>query len=139
MPYRHFDLRGAAERWLLDAGFETVFSPEVLAEADSAHQPDTLPDDVRDLRHLLWSSVDNVESRDLDQIEVAERLPDGDIRVLVGIADVDALVPRGSATSQRAGANATTVYGGVAIWPMLPEALSCGKTSLHIARFRLKK
>ena len=122
---------------MLEAGFETVFTPDVRAEADGAHQPTVAPEGVVDLRNLLWSSVDNSDSRDLDQLEVAERLPDGDIKVLVAIADVDALVPQGSATDRRAGANATTVYGGIAIWPMLPEPLSCDKTSLLEGQDRL--
>src|SRR5205085_9978641 len=86
--------------------------------------------DVRDLRTLLWSSIDNDTSRDLDQIEAAERLPNGDIKVLVGIADVDALVPVRSPIDEHASIETTTVYAGVRIFPMLPEALSTGATSL---------
>ncbi len=85
---------------------------------------------LRDLRPLLWSSIDNPESRDLDQVEFAERLPGGAIRVLVGIADVDALVPRGSQIDGHAAWNTTSVYAGVATFPMLADALSAGFTSL---------
>jgi exoribonuclease-2 len=86
---------------------------------------------VRDLRDHLWSSIDEVESRDLDQLEVAEALPGGDTRVRVAIADVDRLGPAGSATDEHAGWNTTSVYTGAAIFPMLPEALSTDLTSLN--------
>ena len=79
---------------------------------------------------MLWSSIDNDTSRDLDQIEVAERLPNGDIKVLVGIADVDAFVPKHSAIDDHAAKETTSVYAGVRIFPMLPEELSTGATSL---------
>jgi exoribonuclease-2 len=78
----------------------------------------------------LWSSIDNDTSRDLDQIEVAERLPNGDVKVLIGIADVDAFVPKQSAIDRHAAREATTVYTGIRNFPMLPEELSTGKTSL---------
>jgi len=85
---------------------------------------------VRDLRSQLWSSIDNDTSRDLDQIEVAERLTNGDVRVLVGIADVDAFVPKLTAIDQHAASETTTVYTGIRNFPMLPEELSTGQTSL---------
>ncbi len=85
---------------------------------------------MRDLRSQLWSSIDNDTSRDLDQIEVAERLSNGDVKVLVGIADVDAFVPKQSAIDQHAARETTTVYTGIRNFPMLPEELSTGKTSL---------
>jgi ribonuclease R len=92
---------------------------------------------VRDLRGLLWSSIDNVTSKDLDQIEVAESIADGGIRLRIGIADVDALVPKGSAIDAHAAENATSVYTGVSVFPMLPDALSTDRTSLVEAGERL--
>ena len=86
--------------------------------------------DVRDLRDLLWSSIDNDTSRDLDQIEVAEKLPNGFTKVMIGIADVDAFVPFASPIDQHAAKETTTVYTGIRNFPMLPEKLSTGITSL---------
>ena len=120
-------------------GFEPDFSPEVMREVALLEDPsdDSLPSDVRDLRALPWSSIDNRESRDLDQIEVAERLPDGSIRLLIGVADVDALVALGSAADAHAASNTTSVYTGVAVFPMLPERLSTNLTSLNEGEDRL--
>lgn len=126
-------LRSAAAAAMRQHGFEPEFSAAVLHEVGLLENPSSgsLPSDVRDLRNLLWSSVDNRESRDLDQIEVAERLPNGSIRVLIGVADVDALVRLGSAADAHAASNATSVYTGVAVFPMLPERLSTHLTSLN--------
>jgi VacB/RNase II family 3'-5' exoribonuclease len=104
-----------------------ALNTEALAET----QPRYASGKLRDLRHLLWSSIDNSESRDLDQIEVAERLSDGDIRVLIGIADVDALVPANTPLDRHAGENTTSVYTGPVTFPMLPTALSEDLTSLR--------
>ena len=102
-----------------------------------ARQPATVSSTAaRDLRSLLWSSIDNDSSRDLDQVEYVEQLPDGSVRLLVGIADVDASVPKGSATDLHAAAEATSVYTGVAIFPMLPGELSTDRTSLLDAQDR---
>jgi exoribonuclease R len=111
-------------------GFEPDFSAEVMREVERL---DDLPFQAgaRDLRALLWSSVDNRESRDLDQVEVAERLPDDLIRVRIGVADVGSLVPLGSAADAHAASNTTSVYTGVAVFPMLPERLSTDLTSLN--------
>jgi len=120
-------------------GFEPEFSSAVMAEVRALDDPsnDPLSRGVRDLRNLPWSSIDNRESRDLDQIEAAERLPDGSIRILIGVADVDTLVQLGSAADAHAAANTTSVYTGVAVFPMLPERLSTDLTSLNQGEDRL--
>jgi VacB/RNase II family 3'-5' exoribonuclease len=128
----HFDLQTAARQIMLENGFEPDFPPaarQQLAQIKAAPPSPSGPD-VRDLRHLLWSSIDNDTSRDLDQIEVAERLPDGTTRVMVGIADVDAFVARDTPIDQHAARETTTVYTGICNFPMLPEELSTGTTSL---------
>lgn len=122
-----------ARRVLRENGFE----PELPAGIERSVAADDPTEGVKDLRDLPWSSIDNAESRDLDQIELAEQLDDGSIRVLIGIADVDALAPRGSAIDRYAATNTTTLYTGVAIFPMLPEVLSTDRTSLLEAEDRL--
>ena len=129
----HVDLQAIAKQVMLANGFEPEFPAgvsEQLAELKT-HPPQVAPGgDIKDLRHMLWSSIDNDTSRDLDQIEVAERLPDGGIRVLVGIADVDAFVPIHSPIDEHAAKETTTVYTGIRNFPMLPEELSTGASSL---------
>jgi exoribonuclease II len=127
----HFDLQAAAKQIMLENGFEPDFPPEVqtqLAQIKPAPAPSS--SDVRDLRGLLWSSIDNDTSRDLDQIEYAEKLPDGTTRIMVGIADVDAFVAKDTPIDRHAAKETTTVYTGVRNFPMLPEQLSTGTTSL---------
>jgi exoribonuclease-2 len=133
------DLRAVAYQALLDAGFAPDIPPDVEREVQAIDErrQAALGPSARDLRSLLWSSIDNPESRDLDQAEVAERQPGGEIRVLVAIADVDAFVPAGSATDRHAAENATSVYTGVATFPMLPERLSNDLTSLVEGEDRL--
>lgn len=92
---------------------------------------------VRDLRHLLWASIDNDNSRDLDQLTVAEPGSSGALKILVAIADVDALVRRDSPIDVHARANTTSVYTAAAIFPMLPEKLSTDLTSLGEGEERL--
>ena len=134
-PYpSHFDLQAAARQIMLENGFEPDFPPEVQQQLSQIKaQPRSQPaanGQVRDLRHLLWSSIDNDTSRDLDQIEVAEKLPDGSTKIMVGIADVDAFVQKDTPIDRHAGKETTTVYTGVRNFPMLPEELSTGTTSL---------
>ena len=129
----HFDIQAAAKQVMLDNGFEPDFPAaalQQLAEINSKPPQVAAGKDVRDLRSLLWSSIDNDTSRDLDQIEVAEKLANGNIKVLVGIADVDAFVGKNSPLDQHAAKETTTVYTGVRTFPMLPEDLSTGATSL---------
>src|SRR5277367_3126815 len=128
----HPDLQAMAKQVMLAQGFQPDFPPPVSQQLAQlrAQPPQTNNKDVRDLRSQLWSSIDNDTSRDLDQIEVAERLPNGDVRVLVGVADVDAFVPKLSAIDQHAARETTTVYAGIRNFPMLPEELSTGKSSL---------
>ena len=98
---------------MIHEGFEPDFPPAAMAEVAkiNPNSPVARPG-VRDLRDLLWSSIDNVESKDLDQVEYVER--DGDqIKVFIGIADVDAYVAKGSAVDQHASENTTSVYTGV--------------------------
>src|SRR5579863_5261077 len=129
----HLDLQAIAKQVMQQRGFEPDFPPQVplqLAEL-KAHPPQIAAGgDIRDLRHLLWSSIDNDTSRDLDQIEVAERLPNGEVKVMIGIADVDAFVPKQTPIDQHAARETTTVYTGIRNFPMLPEELSTGATSL---------
>lgn len=132
-PRPELDMVAIARRVLRENGFE----PELPAGIEDSVPPKDPVDGVRDLRELPWSSIDNAESRDLDQIEVAERLDDGSIRVMIGIADVDALAPRESPIDRFAAANTTTLYTGFAIFPMLPEVLSTDRTSLLEAVDRL--
>ena len=124
---------------MLEAGFRPDFPADVLHEAQLLKQgaPKGNGPAVRDLRSLLWSSIDNDSSRDLDQVEYVEKLPDGATRLLVGIADVDASVPKGSATDRQAAAETTSVYTGVTTFPMLPDELSTDLTSLLDEQDRL--
>jgi len=134
----HFDLRAAAHRAMLDNGFIPDIPTAVTDEVARA-APATLTGAAaaRDLRALPWSSIDNDSSRDLDQLEVAESLQGGDVRIRVAIADVTATVARDSATDRFAAANATSVYTGIVTYPMLPERLSTDLTSLALDAERM--
>src|SRR6516162_8718381 len=133
------DLRAKARQEMIDAGFHPDFTSEALRSAQNFKQnpPSLATGGIRDLRALLWSSIDNDASRDLDQVEYVEPLADGAVRLLVGIADVDTAVGKGSAVDRRAGLEATSVYTGVATFPMLPEELSTNRTSLLDAQDRV--
>src|SRR3984893_12148001 len=127
------NLQATARQVMQAQGFQPDFPSEAQKQlADiKAHPPQLTPSDkVRDLRNLLWSSIDNDTSKDLDQIEVAERLPNGDVKVMIGIADVDAFVAKDTPIDQHAERETTSVYTGVSIFPMLPNELSTGASSL---------
>jgi VacB/RNase II family 3'-5' exoribonuclease len=127
----HFDLSAAARRAMLAHGFEPDFPPAAAEQMQQLHaHPVPSNPSTRDLRGMLWSSIDNDTSKDLDQIEYVEGVPGGGQRVLIGVADVDAYVPKGSPIDQHALRETTTVYTGVDIFPMLPVELSTGLTSL---------
>lgn len=127
-----YDLRAAAHQAMLDNGFAPDLPPDAARQtALLGAAPESAPAaDARDLRQLLWSSIDNDDTRDLDQVEVAEALPGGDTRLLIGVADVDALVSRDSPIDRHAAVNTTSVYTGVVTYNMLPERLSTDLTSL---------
>lgn len=129
----HVNLQAAAREEMLEHGFHPDFPPQTQAQiaAIRAAKPVAPGPAVKDLRNLFWSSIDNDSSRDLDQIEYAEKQPDGSTRILVGIADVDGTVPKGSAIDLHAADEGTSVYTGVVTFPMLPEELSTDLTSLN--------
>jgi VacB/RNase II family 3'-5' exoribonuclease len=135
----NIDLRERAYQAMLDAGFIPDIPNQVCLEVDTLNFDaiNKQVPDVQDLRKLKWSSIDNVESRDLDQLEYAEELSNGDIRLLIAIADVDVYAPLGSITDHYAGKNTTSVYTGAATFPMLPERLSTEATSLLEGQDRL--
>jgi VacB/RNase II family 3'-5' exoribonuclease len=128
-----YDIEARAKLEMVANGFTPVFEAAVeqqVSQLEKLHQELKANAGIKDLRHLLWSSIDNVESKDLDQIEYSERLADGSIRLIVAIADVDSYVGKNSAIDKHAGANTTSVYTGVLTFPMLPEELSYDLTSL---------
>jgi VacB/RNase II family 3'-5' exoribonuclease len=129
----HFNLVAAAHATMIAHGFRPDFPSAVTAELTAIKAQPATPagDGLADMRNLLWSSIDNDTSKDLDQIEWAETLADGRIRVLVGVADVDARVLRGTAIDTHAQSETTSVYTGITVFPMLPADLSEGITSLN--------
>lgn len=136
-------LRRIATRAMLERGLLPAFSAAASAElvtlqaSAASRQPDAGDTAIRDLTDLAWASIDNDDSRDLDQLTVAEPSAGDAARILVAIADVDALVKSGSAIDQHARRNTTSVYTAAEIFPMLPEALSTDLTSLNADEPRL--
>src|SRR5919106_5059125 len=136
-PHRSI-LRRIARRAMRERGLLPDFSPRALEEIDAIRGPAIRADKwTRDLRNLIWCSIDNDDSRDLDQLTIAEALPYGAVKILVAIADVDALVKKESALDDHARQNTTSVYTAAEIFPMLPEKLSTDLTSLNYESDRL--
>lgn len=130
-------LRRIAVDAMRSRGLEPDFPPEVWAQVEAMSAPVAADEPVQDLRELLWCSIDNNESRDLDQLSVALPVANGRARLLVAIADVDAAVRRDSPVDRHAAVNTTSVYTPAAIFPMLPERLSTDLTSLADDQDRL--
>jgi VacB/RNase II family 3'-5' exoribonuclease len=125
-------LERIAYRAMKERGFLPDFSRVALNELEKIQQADGGAESPRkDLRHLLWASIDNDDSLDLDQLTVAETLPDKTVKILVAVADVDALVKKNSAIDEHARQNTTSVYTAGKTFPMLPEKLSTDLTSLN--------
>ena len=123
-------LAAIAHQAMLQRGLQPDFPAEAQAQlATIAGPARTEGPAIRDLRPLLWCSIDNDDSRDLDQLSVAQPGADG-VRILVAIADVDALVAKDSAIDAHAATNTTSVYTAAGVFPMLPEKLSTNLTSL---------
>ncbi len=123
---------------MLERGLLPDFSPGALAEINRISEPATRADQwTHDLRNLVWCSIDNDDSRDLDQLTVAEALADGTVKILVAVADVDSLVKKESTLDDHARQNTTSVYTAAEIFPMLPEKLSTNLTSLNYEADRL--
>ncbi|HEX5322884.1 MAG TPA: ribonuclease catalytic domain-containing protein, partial [Capsulimonadaceae bacterium] len=130
----HIDLQARARQAMIDAGFAPSFSDAAREQVESLQSrpaPTTETPDPRDLRSILWSSVDNEDTKDFDQLEFAQMKDGGALHILVAIADVDVCVPKGSPIDQFAAAQTTSIYLGVATYPMLPLELSTDMTSLR--------
>jgi VacB/RNase II family 3'-5' exoribonuclease len=137
-------LQSIAHRAMLERGLLPDFSTAALAELGRLQSPAMKngspagsESQIRDLRELLWASIDNDDSRDLDQLTVAESMPADEVKIQVAIADVDAVVKDDSAIDQHARHNTTSVYTAAEIFPMLPEEISTGVTSLNFNQERL--
>jgi VacB/RNase II family 3'-5' exoribonuclease len=131
-------LQKIARRVMLERALLPDFSAEALAELGRIQAPAAMNGgQVRDLKNLLWSSIDNDDSRDLDQLTVAEAMPGGNVKILVAVSDVDSVVKNGSAIDEHARHNTTSVYTAAAIFSMLPEKLSTDITSLGFHEDRL--
>ena len=131
-------LQSIAHRAMLERGLLPDFSSEALAELGGLQRSAAIDSTtIRDMRSLLWASIDNDDSRDLDQLTVAEALPANKVKILVAIADVDSFIKNGSAIDQHARNNTTSVYTAAEIFPMLPEKVSTDLTSLNFNEDRL--
>src|SRR6266849_7800888 len=138
LSHNRSDLKDIARQAMIDRGLWPDFSGDVEKELGAIPGPAApAAGGAPDLRGLLWCSIDNDDSLDLDQLSVSEALPGGAVRILVAIADVDALVGKGAAIDEHARANTTSVYTAAEIFPMLPERLSTDLTSLAEGQERL--
>jgi len=124
-------LQQIAQKAMIERGFNTDFPTSVLDELKELNLSYLKQNHIRDLRSLLWCSIDNEDSRDLDQLSVAAQLPGNMIRVLVAVADVDALVNAHSTIDMHASQNTSSIYTTAQVFPMLPEKLSTDLTSLN--------
>ena len=132
-----YDLLEIARMAMLSHGLEPDFSSEVIQELNNIKECAKEDDeDLPDLTHLLWCSIDNDDSMDLDQITVAEALKDG-AKIMVAVADVDATVKASCRIDEHAQKNTTSIYTGVKLFPMLPEKLSTNLTSLSEGEDRI--
>lgn len=132
------ELQSIAHEAMLQRGLLPDFSATVMAETNQITRAATATGAaIRDLRSLLWASIDNDDSRDLDQLSVAEPMTGGVVKILIAIADVDAVVKKDSAIDGHACTNTTSVYTAAEIFPMLPEKLSTDLTSLAEGQERL--
>ena len=135
---RRIDLVRIATETMLERGLEPEFPAAVHRQLAALEVVDQAAEAaVQDLRALPWCSIDNDDSRDLDQLTACEPLADGAVRLYVAVADVDVLVPKDSPIDQHAGFNTTSVYTAARIFPMLPERLSTDLTSLNPGQDRL--
>ena len=131
-------LQRIARRVMMERGLLPDFSVQAIAELNEIHGAATnIDESTRDLRNLIWCSIDNDDSLDLDQLSVAEAMPDGTVKILIAIADVEAVVKMPSAIDDHAKHNTTSVYTAAQIFPMLPEKLSTDLTSLNFESNRL--
>src|SRR6476659_9080158 len=90
-------LRSIAFNAMRERGLDPEMPPDAVAQADAIHAaPERTEEPTRDLRAKLWCSIDNDDSRDLDQLSVSETLAGQRVKLLVAIADVDAAVGKGS-------------------------------------------
>ena len=127
-------LQEIARDAMRERGFEPDFSPAAREQVAGLGKDPNSKSQVprsKDLRDLVWCSIDNDDSRDLDQLSVAQASKSGGVKILVAIADVDSLVTRDTPVDQHAAHNTTSVYTGAQIFPMLPEELSTNLTSLN--------
>jgi VacB/RNase II family 3'-5' exoribonuclease len=120
-----------AHQSMIDHGLDPDFDKDVRKQLDGIRGPAYADPSLKDLRHLAWCSIDNDDSRDLDQLTWAEEDGKGNTRIFIAVADVDALVHKDTPIDRRAQHNTTSVYTAATVFPMLPEKLSTDLTSLN--------